>query len=73
MNTTLYAAAKEMINRCGITTRVATEREIHETKSNLGDIIPPWLTSLILNMPICSSTLIVPVEAEVEEQFNLQI
>ncbi|WP_144555938.1 SMI1/KNR4 family protein [Bacillus sp. X1(2014)] len=68
----LYESALEMIKRSKFSTRVATDTEINLLKDELSESLPDWLISLMYQVPICSSQLVVPISLE-DEEFELLI
>lgn len=62
--------ATELIQRSEVSTRKAFEEEISELKEKLGEKFPFWLMELMSTIPVCESTLVIPIE---NEDFNIEI
>ena len=62
--------ATELIQRSEVSTRKAFEEEISELKEKLGNKFPFWLMELMSTVPVCESTLVIPIE---NEDFNIEI
>ena len=62
--------ATELIKRSEVSTRKAFEEEISELKENLDEKFPFWLMELMSTIPVCESTLVIPIE---NEDFNIEI
>jgi len=59
--------AKNMIQRSGTSTRIATVGEINDLKEKLDSKLPEWLIDLMTTVEVCNSELVVPFDAEDEE------
>lgn len=59
--------AKNMIQRSGTSTRIATVGEINDLKEKLDTKLPEWLIDLMSTVEVCDSELVVPFDAEDEE------
>lgn len=58
--------AKEMIQRSGTSTRVATVGEINDLNERLNIKLPEWLIELMSTVEVCDSKLVVPLDEEAE-------
>lgn len=59
--------AKEMIQRSGTSTRIATVEEINDLNEKLDTKLPEWLIDLMTTVEVCDSELVVPFDAEDED------
>ncbi|MFC9542404.1 SMI1/KNR4 family protein [Lysinibacillus sp. NPDC056959] len=59
--------AKEMIQRSGTSTRIATVGEINDLNEKLDTKLPEWLIDLMTTVEVCDSELVVPFDAEDED------
>ncbi|MDD1505926.1 hypothetical protein PVA17_24755 [Lysinibacillus sp. CNPSo 3705] len=63
----VITSAKEMIQRSGISTRIATVGEINDLNEKLDIKLPEWLTELMTTVEVCDSKLVIPLDEEDEE------
>lgn len=59
--------AKEMIQRSGTSTRIATVGEINDLNEKLDIKLPEWLIELMTTVEVCDSELVVPLDEEDED------
>lgn len=62
----VMTSAKEMIQRSGTSTRIASVREINDLNEKLDIKLPEWLIELMTTVEVCDSKLVVPLDEEAE-------